>query len=590
MIKGRSETVSRDFWSEQGSEKEILKVTDEKKQRLCSEYRKAQSRLAARGRRDRESQLFSELAALLPLPLDMGAQLDKASVIRLTVGYFRLRTLLDPVDHCSPDHSIDIAGFYDVPTGPMHPFTSVATDKELSSDDMFSEEKLLDSALGGFLLLISLNGQIIFTTKDVNKYLGTNQLDLIGRSFFDFIHPCDQKEVKEILTKLIGDEEQQKCSMILRIKSAINQRMASWKVLHFAGVRKPSLPQGSSCLVLLCRPLPIHDISRMCTGLGFKTFLSMHSPDMKFTYCNSRVLEATGFTDTDLFGQSVYNYYHASDSHCMLQAHRCLLSKGQMTTGKYRFLHKHGGYVWTETEASVVYNIQTGQPQCVFCINYVLSDVESSEVVFSLEQREGFQKPHVICPQALADITFQKGNEAPAAIPDSITPLSELFKDLEVPASFFCELYDMDLDTLAPYIPMDGEDFLLTPLLEDLMERQQTSQRNALQDNSTLFRHSEVPNHVGTVLPASRYYRSTAPLETWSDCRAFPQCTHTPRIFQKQFKNSRQSQNLPAKNRGMKFLLTVKPMTYIMPWSTGGRFKEGGGIWRKYHISTQYSR
>ena len=49
-----------------------------------------------------------------------------------------------------------------------------------------------------------------------------------------------------------------------------------------------------------------------------------------------------------------------------------VLAKGQVCTGKYRLLQKHGGYVWVETDATVVYNIRTGKPESVVCINYIL--------------------------------------------------------------------------------------------------------------------------------------------------------------------------------------------------------------------------
>ena len=59
--------------------------------------------MAARSRREKESQLFREIAALLPLAPNVEAQLDKASVIRLTIAYLRLRALLDsPASSTAP--------------------------------------------------------------------------------------------------------------------------------------------------------------------------------------------------------------------------------------------------------------------------------------------------------------------------------------------------------------------------------------------------------------------------------------------------------------------------------------------------------
>ncbi len=59
------------------------------------ELRKEKSRDAARSRRGKENYEFYELAKMLPLPTAITSQLDKASIIRLTIGYLRLRDFAD---------------------------------------------------------------------------------------------------------------------------------------------------------------------------------------------------------------------------------------------------------------------------------------------------------------------------------------------------------------------------------------------------------------------------------------------------------------------------------------------------------------
>lgn len=46
---------------------------------------------AAKNRREKERNEFSELAKLLPLPSSTTSQLDKASIIRLTSSYLKMR-------------------------------------------------------------------------------------------------------------------------------------------------------------------------------------------------------------------------------------------------------------------------------------------------------------------------------------------------------------------------------------------------------------------------------------------------------------------------------------------------------------------
>lgn len=63
--------------------------------RVSSERRKEKSRDAARCRRGKESEVFYQLAQELPLPHSISSSLDKASIMRLTISYLRIRTLLN---------------------------------------------------------------------------------------------------------------------------------------------------------------------------------------------------------------------------------------------------------------------------------------------------------------------------------------------------------------------------------------------------------------------------------------------------------------------------------------------------------------
>uniref|UniRef100_A0A8D0NSR1 BHLH domain-containing protein n=1 Tax=Sus scrofa TaxID=9823 RepID=A0A8D0NSR1_PIG len=68
-----------------GSKKQFLS-----KDRIAKE----KSRDAARSRRGKENFEFYELAKLLPLPAAITSQLDKASIIRLTISYLKMRDFI----------------------------------------------------------------------------------------------------------------------------------------------------------------------------------------------------------------------------------------------------------------------------------------------------------------------------------------------------------------------------------------------------------------------------------------------------------------------------------------------------------------
>ncbi|CAK6956974.1 hypoxia inducible factor 1 subunit alpha a [Scomber scombrus] len=350
------------------------------KKRVSSERRKEKSRDAARCRRGKESEVFYELAQQLPLPHSVSSSLDKASIMRLIISYLRMRKLL-------------------------------STDEPVAEEETELDIQLNSSylkALEGFLMVLSEDGDMIYLSENVNKCLGLAQFDLTGHSVFDFIHPCDQEELREIMVHRTGSkktkEQNTERSFFLRMKCTltsrgrtVNVKSATWKVLHCSGHvrlydshteqtpnvhKEPPVPY----LVLICDPIP-HP-SNIEVPLDTKTFLSRHTMDMKFTYCDERITELMGYDPEDLLNRSVYEYYHALDSDHLTKTHHNLFAKGQVTTGQYRMLAKRGGFVWVETQATVIYNNKNSQPQCVVCVNYVLSGIQEEKLIMSLEQTE----------------------------------------------------------------------------------------------------------------------------------------------------------------------------------------------------------
>ncbi|CAB1335281.1 unnamed protein product, partial [Coregonus sp. 'balchen'] len=356
--------------------------------------------------------------------------------------------------------------------------------------------------------------------------------DLTGLSVFEYTHPCDHEELKEMLVHRTGISKKSKepnteRSFFLRMKCTltsrgrtVNVKSATWKVLHCSGhVRVHEAPaEQSPCghkelpvsyLVLVCDPIP-HP-SNIEAPLDTKTFLSRHTLDMKFTYCDERITELVGYDPEDLLNRSVYEYYHALDSEHLTKTHHNLFAKGQVSTGQYRMLAKRGGFVWVETQATVIYNNKNSQPQCVVCVNFVLRLKEEPEALTLLAPAAGdtiisldFSSPvsdillkevplynDVMLPSTsdklALPLSLLPSSEQPLvpstsvdtkAGPDSSrtpgsyssnepdSPLNFCFPmDSDISAAFKLDLAmeDLDLEMLAPYIPMD-DDFQLRTL------------------------------------------------------------------------------------------------------------------------------
>jgi single-minded-like protein len=68
---------------------------------------KEKSKNAARTRREKENAEFGELSKLLPLPSAITAQLDKASVIRLTTSYLKMRDVFPDGESPGSSHEAE---------------------------------------------------------------------------------------------------------------------------------------------------------------------------------------------------------------------------------------------------------------------------------------------------------------------------------------------------------------------------------------------------------------------------------------------------------------------------------------------------
>ncbi|KAK9521308.1 hypothetical protein VZT92_021125 [Zoarces viviparus] len=433
--------------------------------RTSSEQRKLRSRDAARCRRGQETEVFYELASTLPLPRRVCTHLDKSAIMRVALSFLRMHHLL------------------------LRPGENQREESEEKEKEEEEEEDPMASfypqALAGFIMVMTEEGDMIYLTENISTHIGITQLELLGQSIYDFVHPCDQEELRDLLTPRPGSckkplaKRPSERNFFLRMKSTltsrgrtVNIKSAAWKVLHCTGHSRQlgggsAAPPAGRVMTLLCEPIP-HP-SSVEFPLDTHTFLTRHSMDLHFTHCEGRVTELVGYKPEDLIGHSAYEFHHALDSDHVNKSLHTLLVKGQVSTRHYRFLANGGGFVWTETQATVLYSSRTSQPEAVVCLNYILSAVEQPDLVFSVEQtrcgRPPEAEPHApaLAPEdcEASDISdsdpdsehlaSSSQTEAAGSNPDSAEEL--FFKGKEPPE----ELLQLDPEDGNSIVPLTGD-------------------------------------------------------------------------------------------------------------------------------------
>ncbi|XP_017518682.2 neuronal PAS domain-containing protein 1 isoform X5 [Manis javanica] len=369
--------------------------------------RKEKSRNAARSRRGKENLEFFELAKLLPLPGAISSQLDKASIVRLSVTYLRLRRFAAlGAPPWGLRASGQPAGLAPGRRGPMALISEVF-EQHLGGHILQS--------LDGFVFALNQEGKFLYISETVSIYLGLSQVELTGSSVFDYIHPGDHSEVLEQLglrattpgpptspsvpsssssssssssfadaseieaSPTVGPPSRvQERSFFIRMKSTLTKRglhvkASGYKVIHVTG-RLRARALGLVALAHTLPPAPLAELPLQGHMIVFRLSLGL-----TILACESRVSDHMDLGPSELVGRSCYQFVHGQDAARIRQSHLDLLDKGQVMTGYYRWLQRAGGFVWLQSVATVAVSGKSPGERHVLWVSHVLSQAEGGQ-------------------------------------------------------------------------------------------------------------------------------------------------------------------------------------------------------------------
>ncbi|XP_050067811.1 protein trachealess isoform X2 [Anopheles maculipalpis] len=382
------------------------------------ELRKEKSRDAARSRRGKENYEFYELAKMLPLPAAITSQLDKASIIRLTISYLKLKEFSE---NGVPSWCKDPIGFQNY-NAPQY------------FNEMFETHlgtHILQS-LDGFAISTGVDGRFLYISETVSIYLGLSQVEMTGSSIFDYVHKNDHAEVEQQLGIKKGaeyasyggygdDPPAEKATVLklgkdapggkgllpgetyegddrafcIRMKSTLTKRGCHFKssgyrvILLLCHLRKKGAGQeeahtdkqtviGMVGIGIALPPPSLHEIKLESDMFVFRTSL-----DLTIIHCENSFLD---YTADELNGKSVYSLCHGQDAHKLKKSHSELIQKGQVLTPFYRILNKNAGYFWIQSCCTMVCQTKNMSDQTVICVNYIITKPEKENLILDISQ------------------------------------------------------------------------------------------------------------------------------------------------------------------------------------------------------------
>eukprot|EP00090_Calanus_glacialis_P013498 TRINITY_DN22185_c0_g1_i1.p1 TRINITY_DN22185_c0_g1~~TRINITY_DN22185_c0_g1_i1.p1 ORF type:complete len:626 (-),score=99.82 TRINITY_DN22185_c0_g1_i1:177-2054(-) len=424
---------------------------------------KDKSKNAARNRREKENGEFFELGRMLPLPGAITSQLDKASIIRLTTSFLKMRQVF-------PDGLGE--GWGMKPAVGRHDVL-----KELGSH--------LLQTLDGFIFVLSSDGKIMYISETASVHLGLSQVELTGNSIYEYIHPLDHEEVGHLLSVQplhYNQDIEMERSFVLRMKCVLAKRNAGltnggYKVIHCSGYLKvksmndgqhqfdgsaPGVVLPSVGFVAVAHSLPPSSITEI--KMQSNVFMFRASLDLKLIFLDQRVAALTGYEPQDLIEKTLYQYIHASDMVPMRLTHLTLLHKGQASTRYFRWLTRSGGWVWVQSYATIVHNSRSSRPHCIVAVNYVLSDREHADLVLNTEQIPPISQ--AFAENGDRSWEFSQERLTPYAQLDRVTPntayndrnipFTSLLAD-QPPVAFQQDFQELSPESSLPAVPMSNQ-------------------------------------------------------------------------------------------------------------------------------------
>ncbi|XP_061913344.1 aryl hydrocarbon receptor-like isoform X2 [Entelurus aequoreus] len=325
--------------------------------------------------RDRLNMELERLTGLLPFSEEVRGRLDKLSVLRLSVGYLKVKTYFH-----DGLHSKSAARPPD--------------DQAVTLDGVrFSEGEFLLKSLSGFVLVVTRDGTIFYTSPTMQDFLGFHQSDVVQQSILDLVHVDDRElfscqlqpgvQLGDATPMLpMDDSFFLERSFCCRLRCLLDNT-SGFLALKFSGHLKylkeaATAGKGNPPLALFAIATPLQPPSVMEIRTKTLIFQTKHRMDFAPMAVDTRGKLVLGFSETELIMPgSGYQFLHAADMIYCADNHVRMMKTGDSGFTFFRLLTKSRQWLWVQASARVVF--KDGRPDFIIARQKPLSNEEGEE-------------------------------------------------------------------------------------------------------------------------------------------------------------------------------------------------------------------
>nr|XP_046197622.1 aryl hydrocarbon receptor-like isoform X2 [Oncorhynchus gorbuscha] len=353
--------------------------------------------------RDRLNGELERLASLLPFPEEVTTSLDKLSILRLSVSYLRAKNFFTvALKNCTCS-----GGSAD---------NSKATGLE---DSWLPEGELLLKALNGFVLVVTNDGTIFYSSHTIQDYLGFHQTDIMHQSVYELVHTEDQQELRrnlhwalnppaimDTLGKSSSDVEPESSTTVTYNPEQLPPENSSFlernfvcrfrclldnssgflalslqgrlKFLRGQNQRQENMVKAPPQLALFAIATPLQPPSILEIRTKNMTFRTKHKLDFTPMACDAKGKIVLGYTEAELRVRgSGYQFIHAADMLYCAENHVRMMKTGESGLTVFRLLTKDNLWKWVQANARLVY--KNGKPDYIIATQRPLMEEEGGE-------------------------------------------------------------------------------------------------------------------------------------------------------------------------------------------------------------------
>ncbi|KAK7893376.1 hypothetical protein WMY93_022528 [Mugilogobius chulae] len=252
----------------------------------------------------------------------------------------------------------------------------------------FSEGDLLLQALNGFVLVVTAEGYIFYTSPTIQDFLGFHQSDVVHQSVFELIHTEDRalfrQQLHFALDPNTSSNDQSSTEVSTNLMNydpkLIPQENTSFLERNFCCRFRCLLDNSSGFLALnfYGRLKYLHASGHPGDPNKTLLFQTKHKLDFTPLGIDARGEVVLGYTATELCAPgSGYHFVHAADMMYCADQHLRMMKTGFSGFTIFRLLTKGSSWQWVQSNARLVF--KGGKPDFVIARMKALTNEEGEE-------------------------------------------------------------------------------------------------------------------------------------------------------------------------------------------------------------------